>query len=153
VGERCHLMPLVRVTDSGLMPVNWIQRMIDWYAEAGVNRGPVFRQNDGTRTRQSQFGFSILTRLVKLSEDRPELFPDSKQVNILTDYSTRRSFRRGATTRAEILGLSSTITDLNNRWRSVEKAQGKRVNHSSMRSYYSGIRLMLVSLLQFSQAM
>jgi hypothetical protein len=152
VGERYHFMPLVRVTDSGLMPVKWMQRIIDWYAEAGgVHRGPVFRQS---RAQQSQFAFSVLMRLVKLSENRPDLmFPDSKRVNILTDYSTRRSFWRGATTRAEILGLSSTITDLNNRWRSVEKAQGRRINHSSMRSYYSGIRLMLVSQLKFSQAM
>jgi hypothetical protein len=153
VGEKCHLMPLVPVTDSGLMPGKWIQRMLEWYAETGVTRGPVFRKNDGSRARQNQFSFSILARLVRLSQDKVELFPDIKRINIMTDYSTRRSFRRGATTRAEILGLSSTITDLNNRWRSVEKAQGRRINHSSMRSYYSGIRLMLESLLKFSQAM
>jgi hypothetical protein len=131
----------------------WMQRMLEWYAETGVTRGPVFRKGDGSRARQSQFSYSILARLVRLSSDKPVLFPDGKRINILSDYSTRRSFRRGATTRAEILGLSSTITDLNNRWRSVEKAQGRRINHSSMRSYYSGIRLMLESLLKFSQAM
>ena len=152
LGENCHLMPVVPVTDSGLMPTKWMERMFDWYADRGVTRGPVFRKDDGMRARQTQFSFSIWNRLVQVSREQPALFPD-KRVNILMDFSTRRSFRRGATTRAEILELSTMVTDLNNRWRSVEKAQGKRIHHSSMRSYYSGIRLMLVSLLKFSQAM
>jgi hypothetical protein len=145
-------MPVVSVTSSGLMPTKWIKRMIDWYDQTGVIRGPVFRNGSGMRARQSQFGYSIFSRLVRVSEERPSIFAD-KHVDIMTDYSTRRSFRRGATSRAEILGLSETITNLNNRWRSVEKAKGRRLNHSSMRSYYSGIRLMLVTLLEFSKAM
>jgi hypothetical protein len=44
-------------------------------------------------------------RLVKASLENPELLPD-KRVSILEDYtSTRRSFRRGATSRAEIHGI------------------------------------------------
>jgi hypothetical protein len=153
VGEKCHLMPLVPITDSGLLrPAIWIRRMTEWYDETGVTRGPVFRKGSGKRARQSQFGYSIWSRLVRVSIEKPELFPD-KKVDIMQMFSTRRSFRRGATTRAEILGLSSTITDLNNRWRSVEQAKGRRMGHSSMRSYYSGIRLMLATLLKFSQAM
>lgn len=35
-------MPLVPKTDSGLMPVKWMQRMMDsWYAEIGADWGPV----------------------------------------------------------------------------------------------------------------
>ena len=152
VGEKCHLMPIAQVTDSGLMPVKWMKRMIAWYDARGVEVGPVFRTTDGKRARQGRFELSILNRLVRLSTEKPELFPD-KNVNVMSDYSTRRSFRRGATTRAEILGLPGTVTDLNNRWRSVENAKGRKVNHSNMRSYYSGIRLLLVPLLKFSQAM
>lgn len=152
IGDKCHLMPLVPVTDSGLMPAKWIDRMLEWYAETGITRGPVFRNRGGMRARQSQFGDSIWNRLLHVSVGKPGLFPD-KRVMIMTAYSTRRSFRRGATTRAEIVGLSATVTNLNNRWRSVEKAKGKRISHTSMRSYYSGIRLMLEPLLKFSKAM
>jgi hypothetical protein len=63
-GEQCHLMPLVPRTDSGLMPVKWMQRMTDWYAETGVTRGPVFRTSDRMRAKQSQFSYSILSRLL-----------------------------------------------------------------------------------------
>jgi hypothetical protein len=88
VGEKCHLMPVVWETNSGLRPIKWIHRMIEWYIEMGVDRGPVFRKGDGMRARQNQFSFSILSRLVRVSEEQPDLFPD-KNVDILTDYSTR----------------------------------------------------------------
>jgi hypothetical protein len=145
-------MPVVPVTNAGLTPVKWMLRMLDWYATRGITQGPVFRTSGGRKARQTQFGFSILNRLVRVLEEQPELFPD-KKVDIMADYSTRRSFRRGATTRPELLGLSETVTNLNNRWQSVEKAQGRKLSHSSMISYYSGIRLMLVLLLEFSKAM
>jgi hypothetical protein len=32
VRERCHLMSLVPKAESSLMPVKWMQRMLDWYA-------------------------------------------------------------------------------------------------------------------------
>jgi hypothetical protein len=89
LGEKCHLMPLVPVTSSGLMPAKWIRRMTEWYEELGITRGPVFRNASGMRARQSQFGYSIWSRLVKVSEERPELFPD-KRVEIMGDFSTRR---------------------------------------------------------------
>ena len=151
LGENCHLMPVVRVTNSGLKPT---QRMFDWYGEMGVTWGPVFRNSHGMPASSTnpiqlldleQIGQS-------LGRTKPSLFPD-KRVDILADYSTRRSFRRGATTRAEIFELLEMVTNLNNRWQSVEKAKGKRIHHSSMRSYYLGIQLMLTSLPKFSQAM
>jgi hypothetical protein len=30
LGEKCHLMPLVRVTNSGLMPAKLITRIFEW---------------------------------------------------------------------------------------------------------------------------
>lgn len=76
LGERCHLMPLVPKTHSGLIPAKWMERMLSWYDETGVIRGPVFRTSDGRRARQSQFSFSILCRLVQVSEESASLFPD-----------------------------------------------------------------------------
>jgi hypothetical protein len=101
---------------------------------------------------QSQFSFLMLSRLVWVSEEQPEFLPD-KNVNILLHHSTRRLLWHGATSRAEILGLSDAVTNLNNGWRSAEKAQGKRTNHSTMRRCCSGIRSMLEPLLKFSRAM
>ena len=55
VGEICHLMPIVQVTDSGLMPVKWMNQMIAWYATHDIDGRPVFRTWNGKRERQGQF--------------------------------------------------------------------------------------------------
>jgi hypothetical protein len=118
IGEKCHLMPAVRRTDSGLEPAKWIQRKIDWHAETGADRGPVFRKSNGMRDGQSQFSFLMLNRLVRVSEEQSGLFPNIN-VSILTDCSTRRSFRRGAASGAEIVGLLDGV-----RWR-MQKVKGQ----------------------------
>jgi hypothetical protein len=85
IGENCHLMPIVQVTDSGLMPVKWMTRMISWYGARGIDGGPVFRTWDGGRARQGQFELSIANRLARLARDKPELFPD-KNMDVMADY-------------------------------------------------------------------
>jgi hypothetical protein len=57
LGEWCHLMPVVRETTSGLKPTKWIRRMIDWYTETGIDRGPVFRKSNGMRAQQKSIQF------------------------------------------------------------------------------------------------
>jgi hypothetical protein len=79
LGEKCHLMPLVRVTNSGLMPAKWITRMLEWYTEAGITRGPVFRGKTGMRAQQSLFCYSIWSRLVAESGFKePPIAPRQK---------------------------------------------------------------------------
>jgi hypothetical protein len=74
MGDKCHLMPVVPVTNSRLMPAKWMNRMLDWHGETGVTRGPVFCNRGGLRARQSQFGCSIWSRLLRVSVDEPGLF-------------------------------------------------------------------------------
>ena len=72
------------------MLVKWMNGMIAWYVAHDIDGRPVFRTRDGKRARQGQFELTILNRLVPLSQKK-ELFPD-KNVNVMIDYSTRRSF-------------------------------------------------------------
>jgi hypothetical protein len=55
IREKCHLMPIVQVTDSGLMPIKWMKHMIAWYNTCGIKSGPVFRTWEGKHARQGQF--------------------------------------------------------------------------------------------------
>jgi hypothetical protein len=45
LGKKCHLMPMVRETNSGLEPKKWMQRIIDWCAETGTNWGPALQKS------------------------------------------------------------------------------------------------------------
>jgi hypothetical protein len=87
VGERCHLMPVVLVTDSGIMPANWMGRMIKWYDKIGITQGPDFRKASGQRARQSQFGYLIWSRLGQVAVEKPQLFLD-KRIDICLMFST-----------------------------------------------------------------
>jgi hypothetical protein len=78
VREKCHLMSIVQVTDSGLMPVKWMKRMIEWCDARGVDGGPGFRTWDGKRARQGRYELSILNRLARLAEEKPGLIVASE---------------------------------------------------------------------------
>jgi hypothetical protein len=43
IGDKCHLMPLVPVTNSGLMPAKWMNQMLEWYMRRlGSHEDPFF---------------------------------------------------------------------------------------------------------------
>jgi hypothetical protein len=39
IGEKYHLMPVPLETNSGLKPMKWIDRALEWYKEAGIESG------------------------------------------------------------------------------------------------------------------
>jgi hypothetical protein len=83
ISKNYHLMPVPMATNSGLKPMVWINRMLGWYEEAGVESGPVFRTRRGECTNYGDFEHGFLSRMAKVQERKPELFakPDS---NVLT---------------------------------------------------------------------
>jgi hypothetical protein len=80
--------------------------------------GSCVPKSDGVRAHQeSQFTFSILSRLVtKILEEHPELLPDMS-VNILTDCCPQEVILAwSCASPAEILGLSAaTVMNLDNK--------------------------------------
>ena len=49
-----------------------------------------------------------------------------KAVDIREEYGIYRSLRRGATTEAHNQGVAEPVIEMNNRWRKVERAKGKK---------------------------
>ena len=69
----------------------WMNRVIAWYDAHDIDSGPVFRTRDGKQARQGQLELSILNRLCSVIYRKIRIFTD-KNVNVMTYYSTRRSF-------------------------------------------------------------
>jgi hypothetical protein len=151
IGEKYHLMPVPMETDSGLKPMVWLDRMLGWYEEAGIESGPVFRTRRGECGKYGDYEHGFLTRMGKVQLAKPELFakPDS---NVFDEYSLGRSGRRSATGRALNIRLDSTIIDTNNRWRVRERAKGSDPNQN-MIQHYADVLVLLDALLAFPQAM
>jgi hypothetical protein len=151
IGEKYHLMPVPFVTNSGLKPMVWLNRMLGWYEEGGIESGPVFRTERGECAKYGDFEHEFLTRMAKVQESKPELFakPDS---NVFEEYSLGRSGRRSATGRSLNVGLDGTIIETNNRWRVRERAKGSDPNQN-MIQHYADVLVLLDALLAFPQAM
>jgi hypothetical protein len=65
-------------------------------------------------------------------------------------YSLRRSLRRGSTTCATYAGATKEIIEMNNQWRKLEQARGRRQGMSMM-SHYTKIRLAIPTLWRYSR--
>jgi hypothetical protein len=82
-GELYHLMPLVPETTSGLKIKVWFEQMLNIYKALGLNAGSVFRNKQGKRGKASQYEYDILSRLVQVQRERPDLIPET--VNVLEE--------------------------------------------------------------------
>ena len=89
-------------------------------------------------------------QLEKIQKKRPDLIP--LELEVAEVYNIRRSLRRGSVTKAREEGVSASVVDTVNRWRTQENRRSGR-SGGSMRDYYTEIRLMRKFLLTYSQAL
>jgi hypothetical protein len=151
IGEKHHLMSVPLYTDSGLKPVTWIGRMLEWCKEGGIENGPVFRDKRGECARYKDFKYRFLRRLARVKSSNPALFT-KPQCNVFNDFSLGRSGRRSATGRALNVRLEKTVINTNNRWRVKERAKGSDPNQN-MIQHYADVLVILDARLAFPQAM
>lgn len=151
--ERYHLTPLAAETNSGLEVQTWVHRLIDIRIKRGETNGPAFRNDKGGMIKPKVIEDGLLEILARIQLDQ-ENYPGviEASVNVREEYGISRSFRRGATTEAKNRGVNREDLELMNRWRSVENARGCKPR-MRMHDHYSDIKLLIPSLLRFSQAL
>jgi hypothetical protein len=94
-GERYHMMILARVTESGLEPGKWADRLGEALRRRPSQNGFVFQSKKGKQAKIGEYEDEFLDRLVQARISRPSLFaPDLKVTEV---YSLQRSLRRGST--------------------------------------------------------
>lgn len=150
IGVCYHLMPVVARTPRGLEPSKWIQRSVHEYSAKGIQRGWLFRNNDGSKMRAHQLEQKFFDRLDAVKERCPLLINDSLEVE--EEYGISRSFRRGATSEVMNKLGNSEVVEANGRWRKTNQAGAKRPN-ITIREHYTDVRLIVDLLLRFSQAL
>jgi hypothetical protein len=150
-GELCHMMPIPVETDSGVKPLVWINRMLEYYDELGVSHGPVFRDKKGEVGKYGDYEFGFLQRIAAVQVRAPHLLPKA-DMDVFKEFGFYRSGRRSATSRALNVRMLESIIDANNRWRVREGAKGKDKSQN-MRQHYGDVLAMLEVCLAFPQAM
>ena len=74
----------------------------------------------------------------------------SASVNVEEDFSVSRSLRRGATAEAHNVGISGDVINMNNKWRSILRANGMNPG-MSMIERYTDAKVSASTLIRFSK--
>jgi hypothetical protein len=107
VGEKVYVQPLALESASGLQYRLWMHRALQEYGRAGVKQGPMFRVEDKRKGHEEEGrkGFKrakvgdldnvFRPLLLRVQEQYPDMI--GADVNVEEEYSSSRSFKRGAT--------------------------------------------------------
>lgn len=152
--HRCHLLPCVNVTSSGINIKEWILLLLDHMNQKGFKTGPAICDTSGNVVTCSQLDDHFIEVLEEMYEEKPSLFPPSitKKDDIVNSYSVFRSLRRSSDTRAIEKNVSHTDITLFNRWSVVEKAQGNRAGFP-MYQHYAQVELLVEPFKRYTWAM
>jgi hypothetical protein len=135
--DRCHLLPSVKDTSSGLKIQAWIHRLMDQKKNIGLIDGPAISDHEGKVMDTRTIDDMLHKCLEDLLEAQPDLFPQgiNSKDDIREKYQAFRSYRRGSVTRATNQRVKSTDIDTVNRWHVWNQSNGNRPNFS-MRQHY-----------------
>jgi hypothetical protein len=155
-GEKCHLVPLVNVTKSGIPIRASVELLIKSRQSLnGINLDNESAFNSGTGQK---IGFTEMNTIVLdclelvKEEDNKENKLGLENADIREEFSINRSFKRGSSTHAQNQGLSAHIIEVQSRWRKFENARGRKPK-LAMIEHYSDIELLIPTLVQYSKMM
>lgn len=149
-GERYHMLPMSRVTSSGIEAGKWADRLGIMLVRLQRTRGFVFVDEKGNQAKIAKYDPEFVERLERVQARCPDLFEPG--IKIADAFGLRRSLRRGSTSEAVNAGVSPAVIDLNNRWRKFERAKGMRPG-MSMNAHYTEVRLVLAKLIAYSHSL
>lgn len=146
---RWHCVPLADVTRSGIPTRKWVSRLLARRVhKEGKQAGFLFSREGGSRANLGDYDPLFRDYLERVRDKFPKLI---SQVVEVTDYSLRRSLRRGSTTEAENNKVDPITIELVNRWRKKEKARGSEPG-LPMRQVYTQVSRALEASLRYSQS-
>ena len=120
----------------------------------GHHNGPAVSNVKGKILSTQSVNDCFLEALENVYEAKQDLFPAKIQTlgDIKLCYHIYRSPRRTSDTRALEKNVSSTDIDIVNRWKKVEKADGKKIV-GEMKHYYADVTLLMGPFKRYTSAM
>ena len=150
-GERCHLLPLINISKTGLPIRGALELLITTRSEMTNCTNPwAFVSEDGSKMTFGEMNEIFLERLEILKdEDKKGELYDLEQYDIREKFSINRSIRRGSSTHAQNQEISVPVIEAQNRWRKNERAKGRRPNFA-MIEHYADIEHLIPTLVRYS---
>ena len=142
--DRCHLVPCVPVTGSGIEVKRILLRQLELKRSQGNVSGPVISHVNGDIYKSSEIDEILIEILEEMFEEDPNGFPsevDTKD-KLMDAYHCFRTFRRTSDTQALNGEVSGDDIDIVNRWSKKEKA-GSRTLSQPMKQHYADFELLI----------
>jgi len=149
-----HLIPCTNITDSGIQIRRIVDTLISFKTSQGFTSGPAISNHEGKLLSAKSVDDVLHEILIDLFFQTENLFPLSVDVpeKIRISYQCFRTFRRTSTTRATEKGVSSTDTDVVNKWAPAE-GRNRKPSAKGMRQHYTQIELLVEPFLRYTKAM
>lgn len=146
LGERCHLVMMVNISNSGIEFRKWVTRAVELFKRENLNSvGPVMCDEDGNMLTSTAVDYEFKKQVTKVQDARPDLIEAS--INVFEMFGIFRSMRKGSESRATEEGVSDRVIDLINRWRKME---GNKRGSMAMRDYYLDMLMVKKRYLRYS---
>jgi hypothetical protein len=147
IGEKVFTQPLAHVSASGVTIMIWFWRTLGLLQSNGRASGPMFKNEKNKRASVAELDVLLHAVLVRVQQRWPNIIPD--HVKVQEEYSSLRSFRRGATAEAQNAGIPEEIITANNRWRKHCRSRGS-LPSMSMMERYTDAKANVKALIRFS---
>ena len=148
-GKRCHLLLLANITKSGINIRGSINIIRQARFKLGINSVWLFCDKQGNKMSIDDMNDIILDMIEQIKEKDKDNELDLKEYNVREEFSINRSFRRGSSTRAQVLEISTDIIELVNRWKKVERAKGRQAKLSMIETY-ADIEILIPKVVKYS---
>lgn len=148
-GENYHILPMARVTSTGIEAGKWADRLALMMIRKGRTKGFVFADERGKQAKIGSYDPEFHRRLERVQARRGDLFEAG--INVADAFGLFRSLRRGSNLEAINAGVPQSIINLNNRWRQVEKSRGRNPS-MTMSAHYTELKLVLQSRRRYSHS-
>ena len=142
--DRCHLLPVVNITGSGINVKYLLDRHLALKRRQGLERGPGISNTKGEIMNSNEIDERLVELLEDMYDEDSTSFPaqvDSKE-KISEGYHCFRTFRRTSDTQALNRGVSGDDIDVVNRWEKLEKT-GRNDNMGPMKQHYAEFELLI----------
>jgi hypothetical protein len=148
-GEDTHQIGLASTTRSGIEVRWWVEQLVDTCRREGRRTGPAFATPTGQLASSSEYNAMFLRYLEEIQAET-NLIED--KIVVREAFGISRTLRKTAESRATRAGISSSVQDKMNRWKTIENADGKKPRFI-MRDLYAGVLAQMPITWRYSYAL
>lgn len=143
LGFQQHLVAVSSVPQSGIDMRWWLEQLIAVREQEGCTKGPAFGKSETRAATCREYDVLLHHFLEIIQKEDSNLIDDSDDFR--ANYGFFRSFRKSSETRARIAGLDSDTINAMNRWKTIERAWGRRPRWNMVDLYSDARQLMPVT--------